>query len=127
VEGSEAAPASEHRPVVVYIAGSGRSGSTLLERMLGAAPGMVNIGELVDAFRRVVPGDERCGCGDRFSACPFWCKVGERAFGGWHDDVVAEFQSLQRQVDRQRHMPKVLVPKLAPEGFTRAVLRYGEL
>jgi hypothetical protein len=30
---------------VIYIAGSGRCGSTLLERVLGEIPGYVNVGE----------------------------------------------------------------------------------
>ena len=38
---------------VVYLGGFGRSGSTLVERMLGAAHGWVNIGELVDLARSV--------------------------------------------------------------------------
>jgi len=40
-------------PIVVYIAGSGRSGSTLLERALGEIPGFVNVGELIDLYRQV--------------------------------------------------------------------------
>jgi hypothetical protein len=90
---------------VVYIAGSGRSGSTLLERMLGALPGYVNVGELIDTFRRVVKFDELCGCGAAFSACDFWVRVGQRAFGGWDLDFVEGVSSLQREVARQRHLP----------------------
>ena len=55
---------------VLYIAGVGRSGSTLLERMLGAVPGSVNTGELNAIFSRVATQDQRCGCGEPFSACP---------------------------------------------------------
>ena len=57
---------------VLYIAGVGRSGSTLLERMLGAVPGSVNTGELNAIFSRVASQDQRCGCGEPFSACAFW-------------------------------------------------------
>ena len=56
---------------VVYIAGSGRSGSTLLERMLGGLPGFVNAGEINDMFRRMARYDELCGCGRTFSAYNF--------------------------------------------------------
>ena len=41
------------RITVVYLGGFGRSGSTLVERMLGAAHGWVNVGELVDPARTV--------------------------------------------------------------------------
>ena len=96
------------RPVVVYVAGSGRSGSTLLERMLGVQPGCVNVGEVIELFRKVSVGGERCGCGEPFDQCPFWSRVGEIAFGGWSPQRMAEVAALQRQVGRQRHVPRLL-------------------
>ena len=77
-----ASQARRSQPTVLFIAGTGRSGSTLLERALGVMPGYVNVGELVDLFRRVAAEDERCGCGERFSTCPFWREVGERLLWG---------------------------------------------
>ncbi|RJK97890.1 sulfotransferase [Vallicoccus soli] len=114
------------RPTVLYIAGAGRSGSTLLERMLGAVPGLVNVGELVDLFRRVKDGDELCGCGRAFSACPFWTAVGERAFGGWTPALAAEFVELKARVGRQRDLPQLLAPTRA-RAFQDGLERYGEL
>src|SRR5499427_9656408 len=81
-------------PTVVYIAGSGRSGSTMLERVLGEIPGFVNVGELIDLFRHVARHGERCGCGELFADCPFWTSVGKRAFGGWDTESVAEVRTL---------------------------------
>lgn len=114
------------RPVVVYIAGSGRSGSTLLERTLGAMPGYVNVGELLDLFRRVAGADERCGCGELFSSCAFWTAVGERAFGGWTPALIDEVNQLQARVARQRRIPNVLALQLlsAPSGQMR---RYQQI
>ena len=57
-------------PVVIYIAGSGRSGSTMLERALGEMPGFVNVGELIDLFRHVARQGERCGCGELVRRLP---------------------------------------------------------
>ena len=93
------------QPTVIYIAGSGRSGSTLLERTLGALPGWVNIGEAIDIPRKVAPLDELCGCGEAFSACPFWSRVG-RTFGGWNSDWLSSTHALQASVARQRHLPQ---------------------
>jgi glycosyltransferase involved in cell wall biosynthesis len=103
--GPVADPATPDRPTVLYIAGSGRSGSTLLERMVGAVPGFVNVGELIDVFRRVYAEDELCGCGEKFSECAFWTGVGKRAFGGWNPEVVSDIGALQHRVARQRHLP----------------------
>lgn len=97
-------------PTIVFIAGSGRSGSTLVERMLGEIHGFVNVGELIDIFRRVHAGDELCGCGERFSLCAFWREVGDRAFGGWNSALVVQMSQLQARVARQRHIPQLLSP-----------------
>lgn len=92
---------------MLYIVGVGRSGSTLLERMLGAVPGSVNAGELNAIFSRVSTQDQRCGCGRSFSACPFWTEVGTHAFGGW-SEVTTRMAHLQPRVVRQRHVPRML-------------------
>ncbi|MEQ6902477.1 sulfotransferase [Nocardioides sp. YIM 152588] len=99
---------------IVYIAGVGRSGSTLLERMLGAVPGSVNAGELNAVFSRVAAQDQRCGCGEPFSACPFWAKVGDHAFGGW-SEVAPRMAHLQPRVVRQRHVGRMATGLAAAE------------
>ena len=111
-------------PPVVYIAGSGRSGSTILERVLGQMPGFVNVGELIDLHRRS-PEGERCGCGLAFTACPFWLGVGKRAFGGWDTGCLAEIGRLQGRVARQRHVPRLLGLRMAGPGFQQDVSAYG--
>lgn len=98
---------------VLYIAGVGRSGSTLLERMLGAIPGWVNGGELNALFSRVALQDQRCGCGDPFSRCDFWQEVGALAFGGW-SDVTAAVADLQPRVVRQRFVLRLLTGRADP-------------
>ncbi|MCY7396861.1 MAG: sulfotransferase [Nocardioides sp.] len=104
------------RITVVYLGGFGRSGSTLVERTLGAARGWVNVGELVDLARSVARTDELCGCGRPFSACPVWTAVGELAFGGWTVDVLDRLTCLQRAAARQRHLPGLLGSRRAPSA-----------
>ena len=93
---------------VVYLAGSGRSGSTLLERTLGAVPGWVNVGELIDLFRTSTLVEERCGCGHPFAECPLWSEVGRVAYGSWSPEVLREVGELQHHVSRQRRIPQLL-------------------
>ncbi len=107
------------RPQVLYITGSGRSGSTLLERVLGGADGFTNVGELIELFRWVTPEDEKCGCGEPFLGCPFWTEVGRRAFGGWNSELISRMTKLQRQVARQRKLPQLLA---RPHGAMSADL-----
>lgn len=104
---------------VLYLGGAGRSGSTLLERMLGEVAGVVSVGEVVHLVERGLIGDELCGCGDAFSACPFWDKVGRRAFGGWSPELRDSWLRDQHIVDRNRHLLALLAP-IRP-GFRRAL------
>lgn len=117
-------PGRRSDPVVLFIAGSGRSGSTLVERTLGAIPGTVNVGELLDLPRRVAPRDELCGCGKRFSECPFWTAVGERLPAGWSAQELRSLHALQNQVARQRHLPRLLVGSQRGP-FARSVSEYA--
>jgi hypothetical protein len=97
------------KPTVLYIAGAGRSGSTLLERMLGAIKGWMNVGELISIFTRGVALNERCGCGATFDACPFWREVGQRAFGGWDQEQARRILELSRVAVRGRYLPRLLI------------------
>jgi hypothetical protein len=93
------------RPTVIYLAGFGRSGSTLVERLLGEMPGASPAGELTHMWQRGVCENERCGCGQPFQQCPFWRDVGQRAFGGWNHVDVGRIMALRSAVDRSRRVP----------------------
>lgn len=94
-------------PVVLFLAGLGRSGTTLLERAVGETPGVVALGEVVHLWHRGLLGDELCGCREPFSRCPFWREVGERAFGGWEAVDAREVLRLRARVDRTRFVPEL--------------------
>jgi hypothetical protein len=68
---------------VIYVGGTGRSGSTLVDRIIGQIPGYVSAGEVRTVWRAGLGENRLCGCGQAFAACPFWKRVGEKAFGGW--------------------------------------------
>jgi hypothetical protein len=90
---------------VLFLGGLGRSGTTLLERMLGQLPGVCPLGEVVHMWQRDLLDDDRCGCGTRFSACAFWQSVGAEAFGGWDGVDAGRILGLQNAVERTRHIP----------------------
>jgi hypothetical protein len=101
-------------PKVLYVGGSGRSGSTLLSRLLGELPGFFAAGELRYLWREGLGEDRLCGCGARFSSCEFWSAVGEEAFGGWNKIDPWEIAELEASVSRQRRIPLLMAPKLSP-------------
>ena len=65
-------------PKVTYILGAGRSGSTVLERLLASAPGVVAVGEVATLWRRPLAG-LTCSCGAPAPDCGFWSDVRTRA------------------------------------------------
>ncbi len=123
---TQAPDAPTDRPVVLYLGGFGRSGTTLLDRMLGEVLGVVSSGEVVHLWERGVRGDERCGCGQCFSACPLWTEVGRKAFGGWEALDVERVIGLKRAVDRNRFIPAMVANALLP-GYRSRMREYADL
>jgi hypothetical protein len=98
---------------VLFIASAERSGSTLLERLLGQVQGFCSVGEVVHLWERGLAQDMLCGCGFTFSDCPFWTQVGLEAFGGWGALSSVDVIRLKRQVDRHRFLPLMIAPGLS--------------
>ena len=114
------------RVTVIYIGGLGRSGSTLLDRMLGQVPGHSSAGEIRDLWQRGIRENRLCGCGMPFADCPFWSQVGKEAYGGWDRLDVDEVIELKEHVDRHSRMPFLVRPGLSPP-FRRKLNRYIEI
>ncbi|MFD0556291.1 sulfotransferase family protein [Stackebrandtia endophytica] len=100
------------RTTVLFIGGLGRSGTTLLERLLGQLPGALPLGEVTHLWERDIRDDESCACGSAFSACEFWQRIGTTAFGGWDGIDIERVSHLRATVDRTRHIPVLAAKEL---------------
>jgi hypothetical protein len=65
---------------VLFIGGFGRSGSTLLDNVLGQVEGFSSCGEISYTWDRSIQEDRLCSCRNPFSACPFWGPIVAAAF-----------------------------------------------
>lgn len=74
-------PPGPGRTRVLYVGGTGRSGSTTLANVLGEAAGLVSVGEVRFLWERGILQNRLCGCGARFAECPFWSEVLDTALG----------------------------------------------
>ncbi len=91
---------------VIYVAGVGRSGSTVLDRVLGTLDGVVSFNEIYRFFLEGHVENALCACGERFSTCDFWTKVFARTVG---DETQARhLMDLQRRIDHSRHFLRLL-------------------
>jgi hypothetical protein len=98
---------------ILYVGGWGRSGSTLVDRLLDQVPDIVAVGEMRDLFLRGPVEDRLCGCGERFSACPFWTAVGDRAFGGWSSIDARALVAMRLRLDRPWDLPMLIRPTVS--------------
>ena len=113
------------RPVkVIYVAGLGRSGSTLLTRLMGQVEGVCAVGEAHHLWRTGAPRaatDELCGCGRTYAECGFWPARLREVFDG--DTPLATMESLADRVARIRRIPNLL--RGGDAEFERALADYG--
>jgi hypothetical protein len=107
----------------LYIAGAGRSGSTLLERILGQLEGCVAVGELRHLWRED-PAGQQCGCGKLLTQCDFWRAVMTQAAVRLDIDSFRAMQESQRRVDRIRNIPMMLSKSLASREYARNQAAY---
>ena len=108
---------------VLYMGGTGRSGSTLLARILDRVDGVFAAGELRYVWQRGVLEDRLCGCGEPFSSCPFWTEVMDRAFGGRGEVDAQQVIADQRALTRLRQVPRILTTggRPAPGDYLRTL------
>lgn len=99
---------------VLFIGGWGRSGSTVLDRLLGQVPGVFSAGEVREVLERGCLQDRPCGCDRAFHDCEVWSEVGRVAFGGWSALDLDEALRLRFGVDRPWMVPAIASPWVWP-------------
>ena len=86
---------------IVFIGGAGRSGSTVLEKILGNLAGCFSAGELRFFWQYVSEGGHSCGCGQPLTECAFWQPViDEISQQGF---AIEELAPIAARIDRSRH------------------------
>ena len=99
----------DNAPVkVLYVAGLGRSGSTILANTLGQVEGFFSGGELNFIWKHALIENRLCGCGRPSRECPFWGPVFDGEFGGQSESLAREMMRLQYAGARTRHIPLML-------------------
>lgn len=91
---------------VLYIAGWGRSGSTLFSSILGSVPGFFAGGELAFFWGAARLHDWHCSCREPLVSCPVWRDVLTRAFGRNAFDpafIAAMHEGVMALLNKHRH------------------------
>lgn len=96
---------------VVYIVGKGRSGSTLLDDVLGTLPGTTATGEVRLLWDEDYGfgEDYTCACGAPLPDCPVWGVAVRRVVGpDLPDERIAALERLRRRVEYWPRVPALL-------------------
>jgi hypothetical protein len=114
---------------LVYIASIGRSGSTLLESMLGAHSAIETMGELHIWPHEITHNVRPCSCGEFVETCPFWSEMRRRVDPLAQPEPRLHFFREKHNAGRTLRLPKLAAFR---RGFTpspevrRAIETYGE-
>ena len=107
---------------VLFIAGSGRSGSTILSTVLGHLDGFISIGELTHLWVGILE-NRPCGCAESFPRCPFWSRVLEPDL--LEPRKVEEMLSVKQRLIRQRILGRLDVWRGNRGAFDDAAEAYA--
>jgi hypothetical protein len=102
----------------LYIMGWGRSGSTIMDNLLGGLDGFFSVGELSYFWERGLLEGRRCGCGALIKDCEVWAATLKEAFGDPFTDEVdpGAIVRWQRDAARIRHTWRLLRHDSAAPG-----------
>lgn len=98
---------------IIYIMSFSRSGSTLLDIVLGNHPYMFSCGELMRLASHGWIKKEYCSCEKTVAQCALWSKV----YAAWHEKtglMPEDLERLQEKYERLRSLFSVLKNKIAP-------------
>lgn len=90
---------------VIYIMGLGRSGSTLLDVVLGNHPQMYTVGQFADFVRIGWIHSTTCSCGQTATECPFWSAVRRRWHARLGDHSEREYEAARQMHERMSRSP----------------------
>ena len=111
---------------LVCIVGHGRSGSTLLQRVLGTLDGYLAIGELTSIWTHYCQENQMCSCGHAFRDCEFWDAVFNEAFGGF-DAVDADRMNGLKRYTLRHHKIAMHFPLFRSSGHASKVAEYADV
>jgi hypothetical protein len=97
-------------PRVLYIGGTGRSGSTVLDSLLGCFPGVFSGGELAFLWQYGLVAHGKCSCGAPLESCPFWAEV----LGRVSSTVAVD---AERMVELRRRFRSAHLPLMFSRSF----------
>ena len=90
----------EKRIKIIYIAGSGRSGSTILESVLGNIDRTLSVGECNRFWERFYKAETYCGCGKKIEVCELWSQIHNRLIERFPDYDIIDIKKRIQKINK---------------------------
>jgi len=110
-------------PKIVYIGGHGRSGTTIVDRVLSEVTGAFSAGEVHRFWEYGLARDWTCSCGAPLRECPFWSDVLQRSFSA-AGCTESEILEAWKTVARPKSVIPLHYPALRSTRFQRRLSSY---
>jgi hypothetical protein len=94
---------------VIYIVGAGRSGSTILDIILGSSSEIVGVGELSYLIEDGFKMKEKCSCGKEADECDFFSRVRDAYFEITGDRDFDQYEKMRLLIERPIMMPAIML------------------
>lgn len=107
------------RTRVLLVTGFGRSGSTLLNTVLGSTAGVFAGGEIRFLWERGLKERRTCGCGEPVTSCAVWRPILEKAFGDLDAIDVDRLVAEDAKGTRTRVLPQLALARFAGDRVVR--------
>lgn len=121
---------TEKQIKVLFIAGFERSGSTIVNRVLGQLDGFIAWGELRDVWQHGLIENRTCSCGEKFSQCPIWTDILRNFFDVHEGKIIPqEMVNLSKQARNEVYLSSLNLYRQTPYSLkTQRYLSYlGDL
>ena len=106
----------EKIPEIIYLMGTGRSGTTILEVLLVNNPGIFGIGEASYIFKDGFLANEECSCGDSALRCSFWKKVYQKL--NLPNSELLTISNLIKEIEWHSGFPKLFTNFVSPKKMS---------
>ncbi len=104
-------------PSIIYIAGYGRSGSTLLDRILSQHQDVLGSGEICNALTTLQTPDQLCSCGAAIGKCGVWKTISEHIRSWMNKSGLSsthELGVIQRKMESRKSLVHLLISGKLP-------------
>lgn len=113
---SESVPATQEMPDILYIMGTGRSGTTILEIILCNNPGLTGVGEFKYVFQHAFLENRVCSCGKAALECERWSGV--LTATGWDRAACTEMERVVTSLESHARFPLLWAGLVSEKNMT---------